>query len=161
MGGVVRNPSAPAVNEPIDSDTALFAGTPAPSDAASEPIRNDVKRFPIAPLGGQLRRPAGISEFRLPTVTVEEPGVPDGGLPYADILCPRQQSAIELLVGGERPGAVAEKLGIGRTTLWRWRKYDWQFRRVLAAARQAVFDQAARAAFAAWFRRRSTFCTPA
>jgi hypothetical protein len=112
---------------------------PAPTDAADEPIRNDTERFPLTRAGGELRRPAAIAEFRLP---VAEPDVPDGVAPYAEVLCPRQQSAIELLLGGERPGAVAEKLGIGRTTLWRWRKYDWQFRRALAAARQAVFGEA-------------------
>ena len=137
----MRSPSDPSADEPIRNDMERFGSLPAPTDAAREPIRNDAERFPVARAGGELRRPSGISEFRF-RAPVEEPDLPDGVAPYAEVLCDRQQTAIELLVGGERPGAVAEKIGIGRTTLWRWRKYDWQFRRALAAARQAVFGEA-------------------
>jgi hypothetical protein len=37
-------------------------------------------------------------------------------------LTERQLRAVELLVQGGKPGAVAEKVGIARETLWRWRK---------------------------------------
>jgi hypothetical protein len=33
-----------------------------------------------------------------------------------------QLRAVELLVQGGRPGAVAEKVGVARETLWRWRQ---------------------------------------
>lgn len=33
-----------------------------------------------------------------------------------------QLRAVELLVQGGRPGAVADKVGVARETLWRWRK---------------------------------------
>jgi len=33
-----------------------------------------------------------------------------------------QLRAVELLVQGGRPGVVAEKVGVARETLWRWRK---------------------------------------
>ena len=37
-------------------------------------------------------------------------------------LSPLQQQAIDLFVSGEDIGFIAQTLGIGRTTLWRWRK---------------------------------------
>lgn len=33
-----------------------------------------------------------------------------------------QLRAVELLVQGGKPGAVAEKVGVARETLWRWRQ---------------------------------------
>jgi hypothetical protein len=32
-----------------------------------------------------------------------------------------QLEAVRLLLGGARPGKVAERLGVTRATLWRWR----------------------------------------
>jgi transposase-like protein len=54
-------------------------------------------------------------------------------------LTSQQQKAIELLLSGERESKVAEELGIHRSTLWRWRQRDEDFRRTFDLARERAF----------------------
>jgi hypothetical protein len=60
---------------------------------------------------------------------------------FAPYLCDRQLRAIELILAGEREGKVAEKVGVCRMTLWRWRN-DCHFRWALAEGRELVFGAA-------------------
>jgi hypothetical protein len=62
-------------------------------------------------------------------------------IPHSEHLCERQQLAIRLLLIGEREGKVARQVGIGRTTLWRWRK-DVHFKGALAACRSLAYANA-------------------
>lgn len=57
-------------------------------------------------------------------------------------LSEKQLTAIELLLTGKTDLEIAEQLDIHRTTLWRWRRRDENFRRVLAAARERAFRDA-------------------
>lgn len=58
-------------------------------------------------------------------------------------LSEQQKTAIELLLAGMTDAQIAEELDVHRSTLWRWRTRDETFRRVLAAARQRAFRDAA------------------
>jgi transposase-like protein len=52
---------------------------------------------------------------------------------------PKQRQAVELIVGGYDMHEVAERVGIGRTTLWRWRSIP-----AFAAALARADDEARR-----------------
>ena len=53
-------------------------------------------------------------------------------------LSDRQRTAVVLLVLGDRIGNVAEKIGVCRTTVWRWRQNP-DFRHALDKARELAF----------------------
>ena len=53
----------------------------------------------------------------------------------------RQKNAIDLLVTGLYDREVAEKIGVQRETVTRWRLYDPDFRIELARAREALWSE--------------------
>lgn len=59
-----------------------------------------------------------------------------------DELPENQQKAIGLLISGKAYTHIAKRLGIDRSTLWRWRNRDNDFRRALEAAREEAYRDA-------------------
>jgi transposase-like protein len=59
-----------------------------------------------------------------------------------DDLDEKQERALEMITLGERDVDIAATLGINRTTIYRWRKYDMQFMRALEE-RQALMREMA------------------
>jgi transposase-like protein len=51
-------------------------------------------------------------------------------------LTDQQKVAIDMILCGKKLKTIARKLGIHPGTLWRWRRYDLDFRRALTAASQ-------------------------
>jgi transposase-like protein len=61
---------------------------------------------------------------------------------FKDDLDEKQERALEMIILGERDVDIAATLGINRTTIYRWRKYDVQFMRALDE-RQALMREMA------------------
>jgi transposase-like protein len=59
-----------------------------------------------------------------------------------DDLDEKQERALEMIILGEKDVEIAATLGINRTTIYRWRKYDMQFMRALEE-RQALMREMA------------------
>lgn len=59
-----------------------------------------------------------------------------------DDLDEKQERALEMIILGEKDVEIATALGINRTTIYRWRKYDVQFMRALDE-RQALMREMA------------------
>jgi transposase-like protein len=59
-----------------------------------------------------------------------------------DDLDEKQERALEMIILGEKDVEIAATLGINRTTIYRWRKYDMQFMRALDE-RQALMREMA------------------
>ncbi|MBM3136767.1 MAG: helix-turn-helix domain-containing protein [Chloroflexi bacterium] len=55
----------------------------------------------------------------------------------------KQEKALEMILQGEKDVAIAERLGINRTTIYRWRKHDSEFMEALDE-RQTLMREAAR-----------------
>jgi transposase-like protein len=61
---------------------------------------------------------------------------------FKDDLDEKQERALEMIILGEKDVEIAATLGINRTTIYRWRKYDMQFMRALDE-RQALMREMA------------------
>ena len=55
----------------------------------------------------------------------------------------KQEKALAMILQGEKDMVIAERLGIHRTTIYRWRKNDADFREALDE-RQTLMQEAAR-----------------
>jgi len=55
----------------------------------------------------------------------------------------KQEKALEMILQGEKDVVIAERLGIHRTTIYRWRKLDADFMEALDE-RQTLMQEAAR-----------------
>jgi len=55
----------------------------------------------------------------------------------------KQEKALDMILQGEKDVVIAERLGIHRTTIYRWRKHDAEFMDALDE-RQTLMQEAAR-----------------
>jgi hypothetical protein len=60
----------------------------------------------------------------------------------ADRLNDRQLLAMSMMLAGKPDGEIVKAVGVHRRTLWRWRRYDDDFRSELLRRREALCEEA-------------------
>jgi hypothetical protein len=115
----------------IAAKTSL-ENAPAPADQHSLKVETTANHSTLSP--------------QLPVLPTSSKMAKNGeicGIKESFNLSPLQLDAIRHTLLGTHQGRIAEILGIDRKTLWNWKKFNSDYRRALAVAREMLHDQVA------------------